>query len=158
MMKDGNDMLRMTVRKATHVVPATLAWYLLMTRDVLSDEYVWIVKCCQAAQAETADIKCHLHIWLLSHVDKMLSKCSTNFEWQRHDSPKLLIACPKHKKITSLNSRLMWLFSNTNYIGANWKKIPWDKLEGKLFSKIQSITWLARNVVCKAVISRIDSS
>ena len=58
---------------------------------------VWIVQCCQAAQAETADIKCHLHIWLLSHVDKMLSKCSTNFEWRRHDSPKLLIACPKHK-------------------------------------------------------------
>eukprot|EP00938_MAST-03A_sp_MAST-3A-sp1_P006644 g6644.t1 len=48
MMKDGNAMLRMMVRKATHVVPATFAWYLLMTRDVLSDEYIWIVKCCTA--------------------------------------------------------------------------------------------------------------
>jgi len=41
-------VLKMTMRKATHVVPAMLAWYLLLSRDVMSEEYVWIVKCCTA--------------------------------------------------------------------------------------------------------------
>ena len=26
------------------------------------------------------------------------SSCSTYFKWRRHESPKLLMACPKHKK------------------------------------------------------------
>ena len=48
MREDGNAMLRIVVRKATHVVPAVLAWYLLLTRDIMSDDYTWIVKCCTA--------------------------------------------------------------------------------------------------------------
>ena len=38
----------------------------------------------------------------------------------------------------------MWLFSNTNYIGANWKQIPWDKLEGKFFSRVHTIKFLLK--------------
>ena len=38
-----------------------------------------------------------------------------------------------------MNSCLMWLFSNTNFSQANWKKIPGDKLEGKLFSRVKTI-------------------
>ena len=81
--------------------------------------------------------------WQLSTIQTksahgLVAFCSTNFEWRRHESPKLFKACPKHKKIISMNSCLMWLFSNTNFIRANWKKNPWDKLEDKLFSRDSS--------------------
>ena len=49
-----------------------------------------------------------------------------------------LLPASNIKKIISMNSRLMWLFSNTNFSRANWKKIPWDKLEGKLFSRVKT--------------------
>ena len=43
-------------------------------------------------------------------------------------------------KIFSENiSRLMWPFSNTNLSRANSKKIPFHQLEGKLFSRVQTI-------------------
>ena len=79
--------------------------------------------------------------WQLSTIQTksahgLVAFCSTNFEWRRHESPKLLMACPKPKKIISMNSRLMWLFSNTNFSRANSKKIPCHQLEGKLFSRV----------------------